>query len=363
LQLAADHSRGFSLKTFERTIAEQKPAPVYFFYGPEEYRIKRAAAAVKSRILKKADPLTGWTVYDLAETDFSQIIADVRTVSFFSSLRGVAVTNLTVKTSRDEKADSIDDKDQERPGKNANALDDEDQKRLMEYLKNPSPDVVLLLITEKADMRKKFWKELAAGAETVNFETKDQKRLVTEILLESGLQFDSESRKWVMENFEHSCRQLESEFQKLEVYLGGEKKVSLPDLEECMNAPRTESVFKITKAIASGKVDESLQLLKILKIQGEILQKVTALIARQFRILLILQSLSGQNLPQAELARRCGVPPYYLREYQKQVKNFSLAKLKWILHTLSSADIKMKSSSFDGWMILEDTVISLMPEQ
>jgi len=348
LQLAADYSRGFSLKTFERTLAEQKPAPVYFFYGPEEYRIKRAVAAVKSKILKEADPETGWTVYDLAETDFSQIIADVRTVSFFSGLRGVAVTNLTVDAGRGEKA---------------YPLDDEDQKRLMEYLKNPSPDVVLLLITEKADMRKKFWKELAAESKTVNFETKDQKRLVTEILLESGLQFDSESRKWVMENFEHSCRQLESEFQKLEVYLGGQKKVSLSDLEECMNAPRTESVFNLTGAIASGKVDESLQLLNMLKNQGEFLQMVMAMIARQFRILLILKSLSGQNLPQAELARRCGVVPYFLGEYQKQVKNFSLAKLKWILHRLSSADIKMKSSSFDGWMILEDTVISLMPER
>ena len=354
--MAADRSRGFSLKTFERGLAEKKPAPVYFFYGPEEYRIKRAAAAVKKRILKEADPLTGWTVYDLAETDFSQIIAYVRTVSFFGGLRGVAVTNLAVKVDRDL---DVDANGAEKP----NALDEEDQKRLMEYIKNPSPDVVLLLITQKIDKRKKFWKELAAEAKTVNFETKDKKQLVTEILLESGLQFDNESRKWVMENFEHSCRQLESEFQKLEVYLGGRKEVSLSDLEECMNTPRTESVFNLTKAIGSGKMDESLLLLKMLKSQGEILQMVTALIARQFRIFLILESLGGENLPQNELARRCGVPPYYLDEYRQQARNFSLAKLKWILLVLSSADIKMKSSSLDGWMILEDTVISLIPEE
>lgn len=346
--MAADHSRGFSFKTFERALAKQKPAPVYFFYGPEEYRIKRAVAAVKSRILKEADSETGWTVYDFAETDFSQLHADIRTVSFFGGLRGVAVTNLTVDAESREKT---------------NQLNDEDQNRLMEYMQNPSPDVVLVLIAKKADMRKKFWKKLAAAAETVNFETKNQKQLVTEILRESGLQFDSESSKWIMENFEHSCRQLESEFQKLEVYLGGRKKVSLSDLEECMNAPRTESVFNLTKAIASGNVDESLLLLKMLKNQGENLQMVMALIARQFRILLMLKSLSGQNLSQDELARRCGVNPYYFDEYPKQVKNFSLAKLKWIIHTLSSADIKMKSSSLDGWMILEDTVISLMSER
>lgn len=343
--MAADRSRVFSLKAFERTIAGQKPSPVYFFYGSEEYRIKRAVAAVKNRILKEAETQTGWIVYDLAETEFSQLHADIRTVSFFGSLRGVMATNLTIESGRGEKA---------------NPLDEEDQKRLMEYIKNPSPDVVLLLITEKADMRKKFWKELAAHAETLNFETKDQKRLVTEIMLESPLQFDSESRKWVMENFEHSCRQLESEFQKLEVYLGGRKNVSLSDLEECMNAPRTESVFNLTSAIASGKVDESLQILKMLKSQGEILQMVMALIARQFRILLTLKSLTGQGLSQSELARRCGVNPYFFKEYQDQVKNFSLARLKSILHRLSSTDIKVKSSSLDGWMILEDTVLSLM---
>lgn len=346
--MAADYSRSFSLKTFERTITDKKPAPVYFFYGSQEFRIKRAVAALKKRILKEADPQTGWCVYDLAETDFSQMLADVRTVSFFGSLRGVAAANLTIESGR---------------GAKAKPLDEEDQKRLMEYVQNPSPDVVLLIITEKADMRKKFWKELAARAETIVFETKDQKRLVAEIMLESGLQFETEARKWVMENFEHSCRQLESEFQKLEVYLGGQKKVSLADMEECMNAPRTESVFNLTGAIASGNVNESLNLLKILKNQGEVLQIVIAMIARQFRILLVLKSLGGQNLTQAELARRCGVNPYFFKEYEKQAKNFSVPKLKRVLLSLSRADIQMKSSSFDGWMILENSVISLMAER
>lgn len=343
--MAADRSRVFSLKTFERTIAEKKPSPVYFFYGSEEYRIKRAVAAIKNRIIQEGEAETGWSVYDFAETQFSQLHADIRTVSFFGSLRGVVARNLTIESGRGEKS---------------NPLDEDDQKRLIEYIKNPSPDVVLLLITEKADMRKKFWKELAANAETVNFETKDQKQLVTETMLESSLQFDGESRRWIMENFEHSCPQLESEFQKLEVYLGGRKKVSLSDLEECMNAPRTESVFKLTKAIASGKIDESLQILNMLRIQGEVLQMLMGLIARQFRILLVLKSLSGQGLSQSELARRCGVNPYFFNEYQQQVKNFSLGSLKSILHKLSSTDIKLKSSSMDGWMILEDTIISLM---
>ena len=346
--MAADRYRVFSLKTFERKLAEHKPASVYFFYGSEEYRIKRAVAAVKERILKEADPETGWSVYDLAETEFSQLHADILTVSFFGSLRGVIARNLTIESGRGEK------------GK---PLDEEDQKRLMEYIKKPSPDVVLLLVTEKADMRKKFWKELAANAETINFETKDQKRLVTETILESPLQFDSESRKWVMENFEHSCRQLESEFQKLEVYLGGRKKVSLSDLEECMNAPRTESVFKLTGAIASGKVDETLHLLNTLRNQGEILQRVIGMIARQFRILLLLKSLSGHNLSQSEMARRIGVVPFFLGEYQQQAKNFSLTRLISVLQRLSSADIKIKSSALDGWMILEETVISLMSQR
>lgn len=345
--MAADGTSGFSLKGFERSLTKGKPAPVYFLYGSDGYRLKQAAAAVKRRVLKEADPDTGWCVYDLVETAFAQVLDDVLTVSFFGGLRGVAVTNLAIEGDR---------------GDRANPLDAENQKRLIEYVKNPSPDVVLLLLAEKTDMRQKFWKELAANTEAMAFDEPKQwekKRLVGEMLAESDLQFDAEAWKWIVENFEQSYQQLETEFQKLEVYMGGEKKVSLADLEECMNAPRSDSVFKLTSAIASGKVEESLQLIYKLKNQGEVLLIVIAMIARQFRILLVLKSLGKNNLSPGEKARRCGVNRFFLREYENQAANFSLEKLKWIIRLLSLTDIQIKRSSLNGWMILEKTVISL----
>ena len=139
--------------------------------------------------------------------------------------------------------------------------------------------------------------------------------------------------------------------------------VSLADLEECMNAPRSDSVFKLAEAIAYGRIDVSLGLLKTLKNQGAILVQVMGLIARQFRILLILKSLAGQSLSEGERARLIRVSPYFLGNYEKQAKKFTVVKLKKIIQLLSSTDIGIKRSSLNGWMILEETVISIINGQ
>lgn len=364
--MAANRDAAFSIKGFENGLDKGKPAPVYLLYGSDGHRIKQAAQAVKKRVLKEADPQTGWRVYDLAQAEFVTLLDDIRTVSFFGGLRGVVAANLAIKGGKADDDDGDDEESTENRRAAGYALDEEDQKLLMKYAASPSPDVVLLLMAEKVNLKYKFWKELAAKTEAIAFtEPKEyeKKRIVADMLAESGLKFDTEAWKWITENFAHNYTQLETEIIKLDIYTGGKKKVSLADLEECMNAPRADSVFKLAEAIAYGRIDVSLGLLKTLKNQGEILVKVMGLIARQFRILLILKSLAGQNLSEGERARLSRVSPYFLGNYEKQAKKFTVVKLKKIIQLLSSTDVGIKRSSLNGWMILENTVISIINGQ
>ena len=361
--MAASRTAAFSIKGFENSLNRGKPAPVYLLYGSDGHRMKQAAQVVKERILKEADQETAWRVYDLAQAEFVSLLDDCRTVSFFGGLRGVVAVNFAIKGG---KTDDDGEEAAENRRSAGYALDEEDQKQLMRYVESPSPDVALLLMAEKVNLKYKFWKELAAKTEAIAFtepKEHEKKRIVADMLAESGLKFDTEAWKWITENFAHNYTQLETEIIKLDIYTGGKKKVSLADLEECMNAPRSDSVFKLAEAIAHGRIDVSLGLLKTLKNQGEILVKVMGLIARQFRILLILKSLVGQNLSEGEKARLSRVSPYFLGNYENQAKKFTLVRLKKIIQLLSSTDIGIKRSSLNGWMILEETVISIINGQ
>jgi len=310
--------------------------------------MKEAIDAVKNRIMKEADPSTGWRVYDPSETDFSDLMTDIRTVSFFGGLRGILAVNISLKGESGKKR----------------SLGEEEQKQLIDYMENPSPDVALIISTTGADFRQKFWKTLKAGAKAVAFESNESsdKQYVAEKLRATGLEFTNDAKTWLRERFVNGTRHLHTELEKLAVYMGESTNVTLNDLENCMNVPGTESIFMLTDAIGNGRVNKSLLALSSLKTRGEEFFKVLPMIAWHIRKLLALKSCENEAMPLEEKARRCGVNFFFFKKnnYERQAANFTIEKLKTVLYRLSLADVELKKSPMSKWTILEKEIISLI---
>lgn len=329
----------------KRLLDAKEPAGTYFFHGTEEQRIKKAVKEIKSRFLKDADPSVAWTVHDLGETGFGNLLDDMRTVSFFGGRRGVQAINIDGGKT-----------------KSGVRLSDKDQALLLEYLDNPSPDVIFVISTGKVDQRIKFWKELIKKTAAISFESNERERkfIIADKLKEHSLSFGRDAGNWMAERFANRVPQLDGELEKLAVYMGERKEVAIDDLEECISTVKMHNVFQLTKAIGMRKVDESLLALKSLKTEGEAILMVMAMIARQFRILLILRSCMDDRLSREETISQCRIPPYFFNEYREQAGLLSTGKLKRIIYTLSGINMKLRTSSMNDWMILEEEIISLI---
>ncbi len=353
----------FSQKDLERSVNSGKFEAVYFFHGTEEHRMKQAISTIKSAIMKGSDPSTAWRTYDLAETSFGEILGDLKTVSFFQERRCVLVEGLVKKSSRgggqkSETDDEADDKEAKKI-----RLDEKEQEALLDYAQNPSPDVVLVVACGKVDGRAKFWKELSGKTFSAQFETteKDRRVMIAEKLQTSGMQFAPDAREWMVERFANRLSLLDSELRKLELYLGGAKKVALADLEACTSAPPLDSIFMLTDSIAAGNMDDSLEALNSLRRQGEILLIVQGMIVRQFRILLVLRSCREQKIGGEETAKRCNVKyPFPYQKYEELAAKFTMEQLKKSICALSMADSKIKSSGLDEWHVMEHEIIALI---
>jgi len=310
--------------------------------------MKEAIDAVKNRVMKTADPAVGWCVYDPSKTGFGELMTDIRTVSFLGGLRGIHAVNISLKGESGKK----------------HSLGEEEQKQLMDYIDNPSPDVTLIISTTGADFRQKFWKTLKAGTKAVAFASSEasDKQYVAEKLRASGLEFTNSARAWLVERFVNGTRQLHAELEKLAVYMGESRNVTLNELEDCMNVPGTESIFMLTDAIGNGRVDKSLLALSSLKNRGEEFIKVIPMIAWHIRKLLALKSCENEALQLEEKAKRCGVNFFFFKKnnYEGQAGKFSIEKLKAILHRLSLADVELRKSPMNKWSILEKEIISLI---
>ncbi len=333
----------FSLKSFEKSLDSGGLKNVYLFYGPEEERLSRAVKAIKSRVVQDADPTFAWRIYDMAETPLGDLLTDLKTVSFFGGRRGIMAKNIATERGR----------------AGAKWLDEAGRDHLLEYMANPSPDVTLIIVAEKVDGRLKFWKDTKKHAYSISFEVQeyDQKAIVTEKLNESSLRFSPDARRWMIDRFYNRLSQMDSELEKLSVYLGGATTAEVSDLEDCMGMPPLDSIFKLADEIAGGNADGSLQALKSLRMQGKTFYVVLPMIARHFRILLAIRSCKAQKFSDGETRKKCGVHPYFYGQYAKQAANFTQEKLKGIICHLHRIDIRIRTSGMNDWMLLEEELI------
>ncbi|MBI3793564.1 MAG: DNA polymerase III subunit delta [Nitrospinae bacterium] len=316
--------------------AKIKGGEVYFIHGSEESLIKAEIARLKKEVLSEApDPSTAWTLYDLAE-GAGQLLADVMTVSFFGGLRGVLASN-------------------------AEKLGEEDQPALLRYVESPSPDVVLVLRAGKVDGRLKFWKDFSAKAKTFKFDPKDGERraIVAQKMRSRKISFSRAAEEMFLERFQNRLSFADAELDKLETYLGGAKTVEVADVEACVSTPPLHSVFKLVDMIGHKKTEASLETLKTLKDDGEEPIMLMGMIARQFRILLRINTLKAQRLNDAEIAAKCGLNSYYASGYFAQASKLSAETLKKNIVRLSQADLRIKSSGLNEWHVMEQEIISL----
>jgi len=340
---------------FYVSLQEGGLEPSYLFYGPEDVRISGAVETIRAGIEKEAaEPSTAWSAYDLNETGFPPFISDLKTVSFFGGKRGIIGFNFHVSA------------EGTRGPTGSYRLTEEEQKALLNYLDKPAPDITLILRTAKIDSRVKFWKELKRKTASISFDSSpaDRKGLIRRKLGSTGLSFTAEAETWLMERFIDSFNQLETEIDKLETFMGGEGKVTIRELEECMSIPQIETIWALTEAVAEMQIGKALSTLHSLKTQKQAPEQILPMIARQFRLLLICKSCRKKKLSIEETAQKCGLGrnTWVVKKYIGQASRFSTLSLKKLFCSLAAIDVRVKSSGLDRWVVFEEEIISLFTE-
>ena len=64
------------------------------------------------------------------------------------------------------------------------------------------------------------------------------------------------------------------------------------------------------------------------------------------RYFMILRKLAGAGqLPQRDLARHLGVPPYFVKEYQQALRRLGPHTVRWAFEALLAADYELKGGT------------------
>ena len=321
----------------EKAHKNQKFAPVYVFFGEENYLVQQAANYVKSCAMDGVLPDFNFTVFYAGDSSVDAIFEDVQTLPMMSPRRVIWVRDI-------------------------HEFKDREWEVLAPILDNPVDSTVLILTGAKLDKRKKYYRALTENGIYSEFRRPFENQIpgwIRQICSVHGLRIDEPALQLLHRLTGSVLTEIEAEVKKLREFLGQRNFIQIEDVAQCVSSRKEENIFALAATVARGdSIDGLLQLAGLLE-DGQSPVGIVALVARHLRILMLLKQGEEQGLAGQKLSAQAQIPHFYLGEYQSQSKNWSRGQLEKALGILNDTDRALKSSPLSASIWLENMVLQM----
>jgi DNA polymerase-3 subunit delta len=233
---------------------------------------------------------------------------------------------------------------------------------LIGYLKNPSPQTVLVMELEASpDGRRKAWKEIAKNATIVQCDSLKDWQVgdwIAEQARNRGLALGPEEVRYLAGEFGSDLRRQLSELEKISLYAGKEK-LGVGELSALLGRGKAQSIFRFTDAFASRQPAVALKQLGRLLEEGEPALRILALLDRVLGQLLVAKELGSRPGRGRELTQVLRIPPQAAENIARWSDRFEEQDLMEAVRGLARCDRQLKTSGMPASLILEGFVLSV----
>jgi len=314
------------------SINEGEIAPFYFLYGSESFYRMEIIQALSHQLITPDNRDFNLENFDARETSVGDWLGAAKTLSFLGGIKLIVVRNLHDTT-----------------------LEDSEQKLLFEYIINPELDSCLVITVDKADKKRKLYKNLTAHPGALSCEAPQEASLINWVKDRArsfGYNLSSVASRKMVDRVGAKPGLLAKELEKVMIYAGKESKIAESMVVEVVGEIKTENAFLLTEALKEKKTERALLLLQNQLGQGEDPIKILGLIAWQFRTLWEVKHYQAQKYGAQKIAKQMGAKPFLVEKAMQHTKNFNRAKLRQVMKFLFEADRELKTSNRDPQGIL-----------
>jgi len=358
---------------------------VHAVVGSDESEVKRVAAELAAQLTPPDAGEFGVEVIDACADNVDQAVAKIRlaiealqTIPFFGGGKLVWLKN----------ANCLGDSVIGRSAAVQGALED-----LADLLETGlGTDVTLLISATETDKRRSFYKALAKRAEVQVIDRLDSSRAgweeeATEIVRRRAkarkLQFDEDALDLFVLLTGGDTRQIENELEKIDLYLGTERRVTVEQVRELVPLSRAGVIFELGNALAACDLERALMLVKRLLDQGEtaigillvaILPTIRNLLLAKdlmernriprphapFTFISALNRLPAEATEHLPRKKDGSINGYALGIAAQQAHRFQREKLIAGLEACLEANLRLVSSQLDHELVLTEIVVKLL---
>ncbi|MBN1560225.1 DNA polymerase III subunit delta [candidate division KSB1 bacterium] len=312
----------YTIGNFYADLNLGKIAPLYLFFGEEEFLIGQMIDAVRKAALQPGDEDFNLNIYYGNETDGAAIVNAAMSFPLLAARRLVMV-------------------------KDFHHLDDKSQSLLLKYAAKPSQTSCLCLTSCKFTAASGVIKKLAPHARAI-----EAKRLydnqvpawIKSHVRERGYTISEEAASLLQINVGNSLKRLSSEIDKIELLKKEKAAITVADIEAVVGATKEYNVFEFCDAVAGREVEKSLRILNRLLELGESPIGILVMLNRHFAIMTKTKELVLKGTAKAEMANSLKINRYFLDKYLLQAQKYRRDQLQQIFQLLLTADLHLKTS-------------------
>ena len=350
---------------FVSDLRARKTRPVYVFVGDEAFFRQRFRDAILEHLVPVELRDFSLFEFDLAETDLAEVLDRARTPSLMAPfqvffVRGVK--NLFGRGSNEEKLAAIED-----------------------YAKNPNPDALVIFVADHisipADARKMEMQDrdryqriretmgqYCGIVELARVEEGEAVRWLGDFCGSRGVKIDADGARELVDALGGDMMMISNELEKLMLYVGEKKRITLGDVETMVLAAKQRSLYELTDAISSKDRVKALEVLDAILASGEGEEAAIGhiyMLAKTFRQMLVIleRNVRDQRMLWAALWQGFRVPPFAADDIIKQARRYkSRRDLTRAIRLVARADLALRSNPVSKRMVLERLVIDLTSE-
>lgn len=255
---------------------------------------------------------------------------------------------------------------------------------LINYLRNPNPDTILLFIGVPTRLNG-ITKELSNPKKVSTAKSKIDKLpevlkflIMNDLFIEFPKLYDNEIPEWIVKRALkykkeidiqtanlialscNSIREIDSELDKLNVYLGNKNKITIDDVEEIVGINKENNVFELTKSVGKRDLDTSLRITDNLLMHSNQSVLIIITLTRYFLTLFKLIDERKATSNKFQLAGKIGVNPYFIDEYINTLNKYSPRDIENSISILSKVDEELKSTSTDNKYLMFRTLTDII---
>jgi DNA polymerase-3 subunit delta len=350
---------------FVSEVKDKKLRPAYVFVGDEDFFRKRCREAILKHLVPADLRDFSLFEFDLTETDLAEVLDGARTPSLMAPfqvffIRGVK--NLFGRGSNDDKLSAIE-----------------------AYCKDPNPHAVLIFVADHisipADARRmdltdkeryhRIREEMGEFCEIIELarvEESEAVRWIDEYCTTPGVKVDPDAARELVDALGGDMMMISNELEKLTLYVGGKKRITLGDVETMVLAAKQRSLYELTDAISARDRVRALETLEAILSTGEGEDAAIGhlyMLAKTFRQMLVIleRNVRDQRMLWAALWQGFRVPPFAADDIIKQAKRYkSKRDLTRAIRLVAKADLALRSNPVSKRMVLEKLVLDLITE-